>query len=138
MKFRNSGPVIAVCMGRRIVHSPPSRALSGLRLTDSVWGTRSSRSSTREQAVGGLSPAELTLIRGRLEAFADGLLGSLGRIDQRARGRCYLRGLLLAGRRRSIEPMAARLGVVHYQALHHFIAVSPGTGGRSAGGGPRC
>jgi SRSO17 transposase len=33
--------------------------------------------------------------------------------------------LLLDGRRRSIEPMAERLGEVHYQALHHFVAVSP-------------
>ena len=32
---------------------------------------------------------------------------------------------MLEGRRKSIEPMAARLGEVHYQALHHFVAVSP-------------
>jgi SRSO17 transposase len=32
---------------------------------------------------------------------------------------------MLDGRRKSIEPMAARLGEVHYQALHHFVAVSP-------------
>ena len=38
---------------------------------------------------------------------------------------CYLRGLMLDGRRKSVEPMAARLGEVHYQALHHFVAVSP-------------
>jgi SRSO17 transposase len=50
---------------------------------------------------------------------------SLPRKDQRARGECYLRGLMLDGRRKSIEPMAARLGEVHYQALHHFVAVSP-------------
>ena len=29
------------------------------------------------------------------------------------------------GRRKSVEPMAQRLGEVHYQALHHFVAVSP-------------
>jgi SRSO17 transposase len=53
-------------------------------------------------------------------------LESLPRKDQRARGECYLRGLMLNGRRKSIEPMAARLGgEVHYQALHHFVAVSP-------------
>jgi SRSO17 transposase len=53
-------------------------------------------------------------------------LASLPRRDQRARGGCYLRGLMLEGRRKSIEPMAARLGgEVHYQALHHFVAVSP-------------
>jgi SRSO17 transposase len=76
--------------------------------------------------VGGIPPAELAAIRGRLEAFTADILGSLPRKDQRARGECYLRGLLLDGRRKSIEPMAARLGgEVHYQALHHFVAVSP-------------
>jgi SRSO17 transposase len=32
---------------------------------------------------------------------------------------------MLDGRRKSVEPMAGRLGEVHYQALHHFVAVSP-------------
>jgi SRSO17 transposase len=75
--------------------------------------------------VGGLTPAELARIRGRLEAFADDIFASLPRADQRARGQCYLRGLMLEGRRKSIEPMAGRLGEVHYQALHHFVAASP-------------
>jgi SRSO17 transposase len=75
--------------------------------------------------VAGLTAAELARIRGRLEAFAEDLFASLPRADQRARGQCYLRGLLLEGRRKSIQPMAQRLGEVHYQALHHFVAVSP-------------
>jgi SRSO17 transposase len=75
--------------------------------------------------VGGIAPGELAAIRGRLEAFADDILESLPRKDQRARGACYLRGLMLEGRRKSVEPMARRLGEVHYQALHHFVAVSP-------------
>jgi SRSO17 transposase len=76
--------------------------------------------------VAGLTAAELARIRRRLEAFADDLFASLPRADQRARGQCYLRGLMLEGRRKSIEPMAVRLGgEVHYQALHHFVAVSP-------------
>ena len=76
--------------------------------------------------MGGIAPGELAAIRGRLEAFADDLFESLPRKDQRARGQCYLRGLMLEGRRKSIEPMTARLGgEVHYQALHHFVAVSP-------------
>ena len=74
----------------------------------------------------GITPAELAAIRGRLEAFADDIFESLPRTDQCARGQCYLRGLMLDGRRKSIEPMTARLGgEVHYQALHHFVAVSP-------------
>jgi SRSO17 transposase len=76
--------------------------------------------------VGGVTPGELAAVRERLEAFADDLFESLPRKDQRARGGCYLRGLMLDGRRKSIEPIAARLGgEVHYQALHHFVAVSP-------------
>src|SRR4029450_1128664 len=77
-------------------------------------------------SVGGVTAGELAAVRERLEAFADDLFESLPRKDQRARGGCYLRGLMLDGRRKSVEPMAARLGgEVHYQALHHFVAVSP-------------
>jgi SRSO17 transposase len=76
--------------------------------------------------VGGIAPAELAAVRGRLEAFVDDIFESLPRKDQRARGACYLRGLMLEGRRKSVEPMAARLGgEIHYQALHHFVAASP-------------
>jgi SRSO17 transposase len=75
--------------------------------------------------VGGITPGDLAAIRGRLEGFADDILESLPRKDQRARGECYLRGLMLEGRRKSVEPMAQRLGEVHYQALHHFVAASP-------------
>jgi len=75
--------------------------------------------------VGGLTPAELAAIGDRLEGFAADVFESLPRRDQRGRGECYLRGLLLDGRRKSIEPMAKRLGEVHYQALHHFVATSP-------------
>jgi len=76
--------------------------------------------------VGGITPGELAAVRGRLEGFADDIFESLPRTDQRARGVCYLRGLMLDGRRKSIEPMTQRLGgEVHYQALHHFVAASP-------------
>jgi SRSO17 transposase len=76
--------------------------------------------------LGGITAAELAAIGGRLEGFAAEVFRSLPRKDQRARGECYLRGLMLEGRRKSIEPIAGRLGgEVHYQALHHFVAVSP-------------
>ncbi|WP_229882601.1 transposase, partial [Streptomyces alanosinicus] len=46
--------------------------------------------------------------------------------DQRRWGGVYLRGLLLDGRRKSVEPMAARLGEDgNRQALAHFITSSP-------------
>jgi SRSO17 transposase len=75
--------------------------------------------------VAGITAGELAAIRDRLEAFAADVFGSLPRRDQRARGQCYLRGLMLEGRRKSVEPMAQRLDEVHYQALHHFVATSP-------------
>jgi SRSO17 transposase len=75
--------------------------------------------------VAGITSAELAAVGGRLEAFAHDVFESVPRKDQRARGECYLRGLMLDGRRKSIELMATRLGEVHDQALHHFVAVSP-------------
>lgn len=47
----------------------------------------------------------------------------LVRSDQRAKGETYLRGLLLDGRRKSMQPMAARLGVDH-QGLQQFVTTS--------------
>ncbi|MES9560405.1 MULTISPECIES: IS701 family transposase [unclassified Streptomyces] len=66
---------------------------------------------------------ELALCRGRLEEFAGEVFASLRRADQRAKGRLYLRGLLLDGRRKSMQPMAGRLGVDHQQ-LQQFMTSS--------------
>src|SRR6266581_3546821 len=67
--------------------------------------------------MGGITPAELAAIGDRLEGIADNVFESLPRRDQRGRGECYMRGLLLDGRRKSIQPMAARLGEVLTGAL---------------------
>src|SRR6266567_3876857 len=56
-----------------------------------------------------ITPAQLRRMRKRLVAFAEDVFTSMPRKDQRARGESYLRGLLLDGKRKSIEPMAARL-----------------------------
>jgi hypothetical protein len=47
----------------------------------------------------------------------------LARVDQRDKGMTYLRGLLLDGRRKSMQPMAERLGVDH-QGLQQFLSSS--------------
>jgi DDE superfamily endonuclease len=47
----------------------------------------------------------------------------MARSDQRAKGMTYLRGLLLDGRRKSMQPMAKRLGVDH-QGLQQFVTTS--------------
>ena len=51
------------------------------------------------------------------------MLGGLPRKDQRAAGELYVRGLLTDGQRKSMQPMAARLGTDH-QRLQQFITSS--------------
>ena len=70
-----------------------------------------------------VTPEEMDQVRPRLEAFAAEMLGGLARSDQRAKGELYLRGLMLDGKRKSMQPMAARLGVDHQQ-LQQFVTSS--------------
>jgi SRSO17 transposase len=65
----------------------------------------------------------MSQVRPRLESFAAEMLGGLARSDQRAKGELYVRGLLLDGKRKSMQPMAARLGVDH-QRLQQFVSSS--------------
>jgi len=63
-------------------------------------------------------------VRPRLEEFAARMLvGALPRKDQRGKGELYLRGLLTDGPRKSMQPMAERLGVDH-QGLQQFVTSS--------------
>jgi SRSO17 transposase len=73
----------------------------------------------------GLGPVELSRVRGRLVGFAEEVLAPLARKDQRRWGEVYLRGLMLDGRRKSIEPMAARLPDGDEQCLQQFVNQSP-------------
>src|SRR6266576_81750 len=65
----------------------------------------------------------LTRVRAQLEDFAGEVFAGLARSDQRARGLLYLRGLMLEGARKSMQPMGARLGV-DYQQLQQFVTSS--------------
>src|SRR2546423_2491909 len=63
-------------------------------------------------------------LRPRLVEFTEQMLqGALRRSDQRAKGELYVRGLLTDGARKSMQPMAERLGVDHQQ-LQQFITSS--------------
>ena len=62
-------------------------------------------------------------MRPGLMAFTAEMLGGLARRDQRAAGELYVRGLLADGQRKSMVPMAARLGTDH-QRLQQFITSS--------------
>ena len=80
-----------------------------------------------------MTPTQLRRIRTRLTAFAEDLFASIPRKDQRRWGQSYLRGLLLDGKRKSIEPMATRLARgdpaadadALEQALQQFVNQSP-------------
>ena len=75
--------------------------------------------------VTGLSPRELAEVRGRLVEFAEEVLASIPRRDSRGWGERYLRGLMLDGRRKSIQPMAERLEDGDEQCLQQFVNQSP-------------
>ena len=76
--------------------------------------------------VAGLSDRRLARIGGRLEAFAgEAFDGALVRSEQRKWSGVYLRGLMLDGKRKSIEPMAARLVDGDEQGLQQFVNQSP-------------
>ena len=63
--------------------------------------------------------------RKRLEQFLVDLLVPVGRRERRQWGGLYVRGLLLDGERKSIEPLAQRLPEGNVQSLQQFIGQSP-------------
>src|SRR4051794_38614540 len=61
-----------------------------------------------------MTPGELAAVRGRLEEFAAEMFVPLARRDQRDKGATYVRGLLLDGRRKSMQPMAVATMLVGF------------------------
>jgi SRSO17 transposase len=71
-----------------------------------------------------VTPDEIAQVRPRLVEFASAMLvDALPRKDQRVKGELYVRGLLTDGARKSMQPMAERLGVDH-QRLQQFVTSS--------------
>ncbi|MDA7979705.1 MAG: IS701 family transposase [Pirellulales bacterium] len=74
---------------------------------------------------------KLLRLRKDLASFLDEVVGSLGHPRRRRWCETYLRGVLLDGQRKSIEPMAARLQAIeqgeedYEQALQQFVNQSP-------------
>ena len=60
-----------------------------------------------------------------LERWLEPFLAGLRRKAQRRWAPFYLKGLILPGERKSIEPMAARVAPGDTQQLHHFVSTSP-------------
>ncbi|MFJ7182350.1 IS701 family transposase [Streptomyces massasporeus] len=64
---------------------------------------------------------EVNRARAKLALFVADVFASVPRKDQRAKGDCYLRGLMQDGRRKSIQPMAQRLPDGNEQNLQQFV-----------------
>src|SRR3954452_21170572 len=62
---------------------------------------------------------------GALERWLAPFLSALGRGAQRRWAPVYLKGLILPGERKSVEPLAARVAPGGTEQLHHFIGGSP-------------
>ncbi len=60
-------------------------------------------------------------VRAALALFVADVFASVPRKDQRAKGDCYLRGLMLDGRRKSMQVMASRLPDGNEQNLQQFV-----------------
>ena len=71
-----------------------------------------------------MDAAGLVHVDEQLESFVGEVFSSLARKDRRATAGLYVRGLMLDGRRKSMQPMAARLRVDH-QRLQQFVTSSP-------------
>lgn len=68
---------------------------------------------------------EIEQFRLKLEAFLADIVLCLGRKERRAHAERYVRGLLMDGERKSIEPMASRLPDGDVQGLQQFVNQSP-------------
>jgi SRSO17 transposase len=60
-------------------------------------------------------------VRAKLALFVADVYASVPRKDQRAKEDCYLRGLMLDGRRKSVQAMASRLPDGNEQNLQQFV-----------------
>jgi len=73
----------------------------------------------------GMKTREIERFRLKLEAFLADVVLSMGRKERRQHAEEYIRGLLMDGERKSIEPMANRLPEGNVQALQQFVNQSP-------------
>lgn len=67
-------------------------------------------------------------LESRFERYSDVMVEALGHADRATPARWYLRGLMLPGQRKSVEPMAARVYPQDvrsaHQSMHHLVADS--------------
>lgn len=67
-------------------------------------------------------------LEGRFEQYCQSIVGALGHADRQAPAKWYLKGLMLPGQRKSVEPMAARIHPEDvrsaHQSMHHLVSTS--------------
>jgi SRSO17 transposase len=68
---------------------------------------------------------EVAALDQSLDRFLADVTASLGRSERHRWAKVYLRGLLMAGGRKSIEPLAGRIAGADVQALRQFVGQSP-------------
>jgi SRSO17 transposase len=73
----------------------------------------------------GMKTQKIERFRLKLEAFLADVILTMGRKERRDHAEEYLRGLLMDGERKSIEPIASRLPDGNVQALQQFVNQSP-------------
>ena len=65
-------------------------------------------------------------LEGRFERYCDRIVDTLMHADREAPARWYIKGLMLPGERKSVEPMAARVQPDNvrsaHQSMHHLVA----------------
>ena len=65
-------------------------------------------------------------LEARFERYCEAMVGTMGHADREQPGRWYLKGLVLPGGRKSVEPMAARVQPERvrsaHQSMHHLVA----------------
>lgn len=72
-----------------------------------------------------MTEADLEKARERLSDFVEEFVDSLGRAERRHWCKLYIAGLLLAGERKSIQPIADRIEGGEVQSLRQFVNQSP-------------
>ena len=65
-------------------------------------------------------------LEARFEQYCDRIVETLMHADREAPARWYIKGLMLPGKRKSVEPMAARVQPDNvrsaHQSMHHLVA----------------
>jgi SRSO17 transposase len=75
--------------------------------------------------VAGMTEKQLSGVRTRLDRFLRDLVEPMGRSERRHWAQVYIQGLLLDGERKSVQPIAERIGGGDEQALNQFLNQSP-------------